>query len=264
MQTVLGNHHTGSFGLRPRLVAAGIHLAASVALAALCALLVFALWFPYPFRELSGGRDLFMLVVSVDVVIGPLITFAVFNLAKPRRELRRDLFVVALLQLGALAYGLWTVQLARPVHVVFEYDSFRVVHRVDVPADLEGKAPAGVEVAPLTGPTVLALRQFASPQEKFDMTVQALQGVQLAARPDLWRPYASERTFVLGAAKPIPALLARFPQRKAEIEAAVRATGKPTDKLVYLPLIGRKVAAWTVLLDSTSADIVGYLPLDPF
>lgn len=264
MQTVLGNHHTGSFSWRARLLAAGVHLAASVAVAALCALLMFALWFPYPYRDLSGGRDLFMLVVAVDVVIGPLITFAVFNVAKPRRELRRDLFIVALLQLAALAYGLWTVQLARPVHVVFEYDSFRVVHRVDIPAELESKAPGGIDVAPLSGPTVLALRQFTSAQEKFDMTVQALQGMQLAARPDLWRPYASERMFVLRAAKPIPALVARFPSRAAEIASAVRTTGRPADKLVYLPLIGRKVAAWTVLLDGSTADIVGYLPLDPF
>lgn len=264
MQTVLANDHTGSFGLRSRLLAAGIHLAASVAVAALCALLVFALWFPYPYREVSGGRDLFMLVVAVDVVIGPLITFAVYNLAKPRRELRRDLVIVALLQLSALAYGLWTVQLARPVHVVFEYDGFRVVHRVDIPAELESKAPPGIEIAPLGGPTVLALRQFTSSQEKVDMTMQALQGVQLAARPDLWRPYGSERANILRAARPIPALLVRFPQRAADIEAAVRATGKPMDKLVYVPLLGRKVVAWTVFLDGTTADIVGYLELDPF
>ena len=264
MQTVLVNHHTGGFGLRSRLVAAGIHLAASAAVAALCAVLVFALWFPYPYRDVSGGRDLFALVVGVDVVIGPLITFAVFNLAKPRSELRRDLVIVALLQLAALTYGLWTVQLARPVHLVFEYDSFRVVHRADIPQDLESKVPAGIDIAPVGGPTVLALRQFTSPQEKFDMTMQALQGVQLAARPDLWRPYAAERANILRAARPIPGLLTRFPQRKADIEAAVRATGKPMDKLVYVPLLGRKVVAWTVFLDSSSADIVGYLPLDPF
>lgn len=264
MQTVLANHHTGRFGLRSRLLAAGIHLAASVAVAAVSALLVFALWFPYPYRDLSGGRELFMLVVAVDVVMGPLITFSVFNVAKSRRELQRDLLVVALLQLSALAYGLWTVQLARPVHVVFEYDAFRVVHRVDIPPELERKTPDGVELAPLTGPTVLALRQFNSAQEKFDLTMQALQGVQLASRPDLWRPYAEGRATVLRAAKPIPTLLARFPQRAAEIDAAVRSTGKAMDKLVYVPLLGRKAVAWTVLLDGSTADIVAYLPLDPF
>ena len=264
MPTIVSNHHTGSFGLVPRLKAAAIHLVLSVLVAAVCALLVFALWYPYPYRVLSGGRELFMLVVSVDIVIGPLITFAVFNLAKPRAELKRDLAVVGLLQLMALGYGLWTVNLARPVHLVFEYDSFRVVHQVDVPRDLLKQTPPGIEVAPLRGPTLLALRPFRNGQEKFDMTMQALQGVQLAARPDLWRPYASERTAILRAAHPIAALKGRFPKRSDEIDAAVRATGKSENQLVYLPLLGRKMEAWTVLLDASNADILGYLPLDPF
>jgi len=62
----------------------------------------------------------------VDVILGPLITLTVFNRSKPRSELVRDLTVVGLIQLAALGYGLWTVFVARPVHLVFEYDRFRV------------------------------------------------------------------------------------------------------------------------------------------
>lgn len=102
-----------------RLRASGIHLGLSLGIAALAAVVVFGLWYPYPYREISGGRSLFMLVVSVDVVMGPLITLVIFNRAKPRRELMVDFSVVALLQLAALSYGMWTVFVARPVHVVF-------------------------------------------------------------------------------------------------------------------------------------------------
>ena len=45
--------------------------------------LVFALWYPYPYREISGGRELFLIVVAVDVIMGPLLTLAVFNRSKP-------------------------------------------------------------------------------------------------------------------------------------------------------------------------------------
>jgi hypothetical protein len=103
-----------------------------------------------------------VLVVSVDVVLGPLITFAVFDRAKPRRELRRDLVVVGLLQLAGLLYGLWTVHLARPVHMVFEIDRFRVVHQIDIPLELEEKRPAGIDVAPWGGPTLIATRPSAA------------------------------------------------------------------------------------------------------
>ena len=114
LPSVLIDHHTATFDWRDRLRAAGIHLGLSALVAAMAALLVFALWYPYPYREISGGRSLFLLVITVDVVLGPLLTFAIFDRAKPRRRLRRDLAVVALLQLAGLAYGLWTVNLARP------------------------------------------------------------------------------------------------------------------------------------------------------
>ena len=134
------DHHT-AFEWRPRLRAATLHLSLSVLVAVASALLVFALWYPYPYRDISGGRELFQLVVSVDIVLGPLLTLAVFNRAKPSRELRRDLAVIVLLQFAGLAYGLWTVHLARPVHMVFEYDRFRVVHQVEIPVELADKVP---------------------------------------------------------------------------------------------------------------------------
>lgn len=262
--TLDSNHHTGSFQWRARGRAAAIHLAASAAVAALAGLLVFGIWYPYPYREISGGRELFLLVVGVDIVMGPLITFTIFNRAKPATELRRDLAIVVVLQLAALAYGLWTVQLARPVHLVFEYDRFRVVHQVDIPQDQVAKAPAGIDVAPWGGPTVIALRPFESAQESSDMTMQALGGVTLSARPELWRPYPTQTGQVLLAAKPVASLIKRFPSRAAEVEAAVGKTGRTAEQVVYLPIVARKAVAWTVLLDAKSAEILGYPPLDPY
>ena len=148
--------------------------------------------------------------------------------------------------------------------MVFEYDRFRVVHQVEIPEEIAGKAPEGIEVAPWGGPTVIALRPFRSAQENSEMTMQALGGVPLSARTELWRPYATERKEVLLAAKPISALIKRFPQRAAEIEAASGKTGRPATQVVFLPLVARKEVAWTVLLDATTADILDYLPLDPY
>ena len=257
-------HHTATFDWRDRLRAATIHLGLSALVAAGAALLVFALWYPYPYRIVSGGSDLFLLVVSVDVVLGPLITFAVFNRAKPWSELRRDLVVVGLLQLAGLAYGLWTVDRARPVHMVFEIDRFRVVHLIDIPSELESQAPPGIEVSPWRGPTLIAARPFRSEKEGFEATMAALQGVQIGARPDFWQPYADARAEVLKAAHPVTQLQARFPQRAAEIEAALKQAGRTAADTAYLPLVARKAEAWTVLLDGKSAAIVGYLPLDSF
>lgn len=248
---------------KDRLQASAIHLGASLLVAALAALLVFGLWYPYPYREISGGRELFMLMVTVDVILGPLITLAVFNRAKPWTELRRDLALVVVLQLTALGYGLWTVCVARPVHMVFEYDRFRVVHAVDVPQELLAQTPAGVDALPLDGPTLLALRPFKSDQEKMDATLAALQGVSLASRPDLWQPYASATAEVLQAARPAGALKARFTSQAGDIDRVLAQAGRSADTVVYLPLVGRK-SFWTVFLDPTTAAVVATLPLDSF
>jgi hypothetical protein len=257
-------HHTASFDWRSRLRAAAIHLGLSLLVAALSAVLVFALWYPYPYREISGGRELFQLVVAVDIVLGPLLTFAVFNRTKPRTELRRDLTVIALLQLAGLAYGLWTVNLARPMHMVFEYDRFRVIHQTEIPAELDAKVPPGIALSPLGGPTLIALRPFRNPAENAEFTMAALQGLSLSARPELWQTYEAGRSDVLRAAKPVTQLKQRFPRRAAEIEAALRASRRDAAGTAYLPVVARKAEAWTVLLDATTAEVIGYLPLDSF
>lgn len=261
---ILTGHDTAGTPWQRRVRAALVHLGLSLLVALAVGLLVFAVWYPAPYREISGGRDLFVLVIAVDVVLGPLLTLAVFNVRKPRAELRRDLAVVALLQFAGLAYGLWTVQLARPVHMVFEIDRFRVVHRIDIPVELEPRTPPGIEVAPIGGPTVLSTRAFRNENEKMEFTMAALQGVNLGARPDLWEPYDAGRDRILAAAKPVAELKRRFPQQSAEIDAAVRQVNRDAGGVSFLPLVARKAEGWTVLLDARTAEILGYLPLDSF
>ena len=56
-----------------------------------------------------------------------------------------DFSVVGLLQLAALIYGLFTVFIARPVHLVFEFHRMAVVHAVDVDPKLLGQTPAELQ-----------------------------------------------------------------------------------------------------------------------
>ena len=248
---------------RDRLRASGIHLGISLIIAALAALLVFGIWYPYPYREISGGRELFLIVVTVDVILGPLITLAVFNRAKPWTELRRDLAMVGMIQLAALAYGLWTVAVARPVHMVFEIDRFRVVHAIEVSPELLSQTPAGIDAMPWTGPTLLSLRPFKDSNENMEATLVALQGVSLSSRPDLWQPYAAGVPDVMRVAKSIATLKSRFPDQAAEIDAALQGKTQNPQAVVYVPLAGRK-SFWTVFLDPVTAEVITAMPLDSF
>jgi hypothetical protein len=237
-----------------RLHASGIHLGISLSIAALAAAVVFGLWYPYPYREISGGRSLFLLVVFVDVVMGPLITLVIFNRTKPRRELMTDFLVVGLLQLAALSYGLWTVFVARPVHLVFEYNRMAVVQAIDVDPELLSKAPRELQTLPMTGPTAIALRPFKNAAEQMDATIAAMGGAPLPARSDLWQPYRDSVADILKE---------RFPSQASLIHQAIESTGKTVAQLRYLPLLSRN-DAWTVLLDATTAEPAGFIPLDSF
>ena len=252
------------FFYRPRrgLVSA-IHLVFSAILAAICAALVFLLWYPAPYGAMSGVSGVFLMMLGVDVVLGPLVTWVVFNPAKPRAELLRDLAVVVLVQLAALSYGMWTVFAGRPVHAVFEYDRIRMVHANEIPEEFLRQVPPGIEAFPLTGPTLLALRPFKNNGEQMSAVFAALNGVQMSARPELWMPYSHAVPEILKAAKPLGALTAAKPAFAVPLQEALRAHHRTADNTVYLPLASR-AGFGTALLDATTGEPVALLPLDSF
>lgn len=252
-----------AFDWPSRVKAAAIHACLSLLVAAGAAALVFWVWYPYPYREISGGRELFTLVVAADVVLGPLLTFAVFNRRKPRQELRRDLAVIVMLQLAGLAYGLHAVAAARPVHLAWELDRMRVIHAVDVPEELLERAPEGLRTLPWTGPTPVAVRPFRDAAEAGDVTLAALGGADMGARPDLWQAYPEAAARIRASAQPVSSLRALRPAATASLDAAIQSTGVPESELMWLPLVGRK-SFWTVLLRKDNVLPVAYLPLDPY
>lgn len=249
-------------GLFSRLRAALVHLCISAGVAGLAALLVFVLWYPTPFREISGGRELFFLVIAVDVVLGPCITFAVFNRRKPLSELRRDLTIVALLQLGGLAYGLHTVYLVRPVFLALEVNRVRVVRVLDLKGiDLKA-APPELQHMPLWGVTPVAARAV-RPEEKNEALQLGLKGRDIGMRPEFWLPRSATGPAYAQAAKPLSELMRRHPRRSEEIQHAAQETGRPAEQLGFLPILAR-LTNWSALVDLRSGDVVGYVNIDGF
>jgi hypothetical protein len=247
--------------LAVRMYAALVHLTISALVAGLCALLVFGLWYPAPFRQISGGRDLFLLVVAVDVVLGPVITFCVFDRRKPAGELRRDLSIVAALQLAGLAYGLHTVYLARPVVLALETDRLRVVRVIDLPQNELAAALPEWQQLPWFGVAMVATRPPAA-GERQDAIAQGLAGRDVGMRPQFWRPAAQAGAAFASAALPLDRLASRAGASEV-LPAAVKDAGLAPDRLGYLPLLGR-TTGWSALISRSTGAIVGYVPVDGF
>ena len=220
-------------------------------------------WYPYPYSELASGRELFALVVSVDVVIGPLLSFAVFNPSKPRAELWRDLGIIFILQLGALSYGMYSVTQARPVWLAFEGDQFRIVAIPDVDADELARAPDGLRTYSWTGPKLMAVRLLANTDPEFAKSIQlAMQGVHSAFRPERWAPYDTQRTVAISKAKSLSELRRKRPNDASKIDALVAGSGRPENDLGYLPLASQHRTDWSVVIKLKDGSPVGFLPID--
>lgn len=248
---------------RARLQAAGAHLILSGLVALAAAALVLEIWYPMPYREVSGGRELFLLLVSVDMVVGPLLTLAIFDRSKGRTVLRRDLTVIALVQLGALGYGLHTVWHARPVYLVHEVDRFRVVRAVDLETQDLKQAPSELQALPWSGPRIIGTRRPQDEQEKLESIELALTGVDIGMRPAYWKPYADARADVVARARSLSEWRQRHPERAAEVEGVVKQTGLPLEQLAYLPLMSIK-SDWVMVVHAQTGDVVGHAPFDGF
>jgi hypothetical protein len=248
--------------LRRAAAASGVHLAASVAVALCSAALVFGLWYPYPYSELAGGRELFLLVVSVDVVCGPLLTLIIYSPLKPRAELWRDLGIVVLLQVAALGYGLYSVMQARPLFLAFEGDRFRVVSVPDIQADQLHEALPEFRSMGLTRPKTIGVRLAKGTDADFLQSVQlSLAGLPPSFRPARWLPYDAQIQTVISAAKPLKDLRAKHGGARQAIDDALVQTGLAENRLGYLPLAALKSDEWVVLVDLDRAQPRGFLPL---
>lgn len=251
--------------LRFRTWAAGVHLLISLGLAAMTAVVVFGLWFPGDYRLIAGGGELFLLLTGVDVILGPVLTFTVFNLNKARVQLRRDLSVIGAIQLAALAYGIHVVSQARPVLLVFEADRFRVVTANEVDREKLVDAPAALRSLSLSGPRIIGVRVPKSGDIDFlESLDSALAGNEVSYRPAFWRSYDEQRSAVLRVGKPVSDLRRKHPSQTDAIAAAVSQAGVPEDKLRYLPVQARRGADWVAFVETGRADVVAFAPLDGF
>lgn len=122
--------HYIKFFNRHNLTAAAIHLAVSVAVALMSVGLVYGVWYPTPLSNALEVGPIFMMMLGIDILLGPLLTLIVYKPLK--KTLKFDLAVIVCVQLAALLYGLNTVASGRPAYMVFTKDRFDLVLAYEV------------------------------------------------------------------------------------------------------------------------------------
>lgn len=106
------------------------HLCISLFFAAIVLILIFFVWYPMPLDQALGVRHLIVMMIIIDVCIGPI--FAWFVYKEGKKSLKFDLTVVILLQISAFVYGFYSLAKGRPAWVVYETYAFHIVKASDI------------------------------------------------------------------------------------------------------------------------------------
>lgn len=240
-----------------RLKAFFVHLLLSAFVALAVLLWLFAVWYPAPLHQALAVTHIFMLLLAVDMTLGPVLTFIVYNPYKP--TLFFDLSVIAVLQISALAYGLWTVAEGRPAWLVFNVDRFDVVQAVDIDQRHLEQASPEYQAPSWFGPAWVGADRAASGEHRNDIILESVfGGPDIAQRPFLYRPLTQFAQDMQSRAQPL--------ERLADYNDAGTVTAtleKWPQASGWLPLMAR-AQPMVVLLAEGNTQVLGIVALHPW
>lgn len=240
-----------------RIKAFSLHLTISALIALAVIAVVFYLWYPAPLHNAVGVTNIFLIILAVDVVLGPLLTLLVYKVGK--KTLVMDLTVIAVLQVAALGYGLWTVAEGRPAWLVFAADRFDLVRILDIDERKLDQAPAQYRKPSLLGPQWVAAVSPTDNSEKSDILLESVfAGVDIAQRPNLYQPLELQKEAIQQRLLELSALPAI---NTAESIEAVLAKHPSAD--AWLPLRASN-QDMVVLMRKDTAEVIAIVDLRPW
>ena len=247
-----------------RIKAFSIHLSISAAIAVWVIALMLLLWYAPPFFSALEGSHVLMILIGVDMTVGPLITLIIFNPLKTRKALTFDLSTIAVLQLAALIFGMSVVFQARPVFVVYSKGSFDLVTaNMLSKEDIEKAKVPSYRSLPLTGPIFVYTEMPTDLKARNEVVTGAFHGKDLPQFPQYYEPYDKHGAVAGQAAKPLAELEKLNPKRSADIEKLVRASGVAAADIGYLPLRA-KYRDQAVLVKKSDGKILDQLDVEPW
>lgn len=219
------------------------------------------IWYPGPLFDAASGTELLVILVAVDVVLGPLITLVIFNPKKA--SLRFDMAVVILFQVGFMCYGVWTIFSARPVYMAFVANNFYMVTASEIdPEDRKKAKNPGFQALPLFGPQFVGTRIPTDQKVVRDVMAASRHGMGLQNLPEYFLPYKEVEAAVKIAGKSVQELGAKAAavsknelDKLAAYEAEKRGEGK---NVLFIPLLNKKKIL-TVAIDGASGAVLDIL-----
>jgi hypothetical protein len=254
---------------RDKLNAAGAHLLICIAIAIGVLSLVYLGWYRHVLASTQGVGTILLILLSVDVVLGPALTLLVYK--KGKKTLVFDLAVIGIVQCVFLVYGLMAVEKSRPAFLVFAVDRFEAVST----AEWDAKALASLEKIPnpasvpsLIGPVVVGAIEPMNADDRKEVLASSLGGgSDLPQMPQYYGDYAKVAAKAAGRSQLIEELIKLNPTKRELITALVRkyaqGQGLVEAEIGFLPLKGKDRDATTFVNRKTGA-VLGFELLEPW
>lgn len=228
-------------------------------------LLVFAvirlLWYPGAYFAISGVGKLFLILVAVNLIVGPGLSTLVYKPGK--KGLKADIGLLAAVEIAAVILAVSLIYSRQPFYTVLAVDRFESVSRAEI--DTTQIAYASLHTRPGHEPRLVYAELPQDAEGLAQLTDETVfQGKKdIDRRPEFWKPYATGIPVLKAAARPLQRLLDGDERRAAKVRRWLSARSANREDFVYLPLRGNKGDAAMIL----HADIgypVDTLAVDPW
>ena len=137
------------------------HLTVSVCIALLIIAVVFFIWYPAPLAKTEGVSNIFLMLLTIDVILGPLLGLLVYK--KGKKTLKMDLSIIIFIQILALSYGVYAIAKPRPAWIVQAGWLFELVPANSIDSENQLKAQAPYCSNPIFGPQWVAVNEYKNP-----------------------------------------------------------------------------------------------------
>ena len=233
------------------------HLIISIFIALLVVGLVFFIWYPSPLATAVGVTQIFLMMIAIDVIIGPLLGLLVYKEGK--KTLKVDLSIIIALQILALGYGVYSIEQGRPVWIAYNVDRFELVRKNEMIIDNIERVLPQFHHSSWFKPQYVSV-QFAkdATTRSDDMFTEALGGISIAQKPERYVDFVQGIPKIKQRAKNVKELVQyNDPQYVQKIlEKYPQATG-------YIPLKANAVDM-TVLVNKETGVVIKIVDLRPW
>ncbi len=219
-----------------------IHLLISMAVVGALLAFIFLYWYP-GLAKVSGLMTIVLIMIAIDLVLGPLLTFVVYKPGKPK--LAFDLAMIGLFQISALAYATHTIYEGHPLYITYSVDRFTIITANEI--DPNKAVLDQFKKSKLAGPSI-AFAKIPENKELADkiMLEVVLEGApDIDKRPKLYEPIEDHLEAVFSRSIDTKKLLANE-DTKREFMEFIDKHGDIKD-FAFLPLTGQgKDVIWAL------------------